>query len=139
MEIDEILQHQPILLFDGECGFCNKSVAFFLKHEMKSAMHFVPIGSEIGQKLLEYFELDPHIDSMVLLRDHQAHIRSCAALRLTWYMKGVWPLLSVLLIIPPFLRHPVYNFIARHRMKLFGRVESCALVPKEKRDRLLGV
>jgi predicted DCC family thiol-disulfide oxidoreductase YuxK len=139
MQIDEILQKQPILLFDGECGFCNKSVAFFLKREKNSAMYFAPIASETGIELLKYFELDPKIDSMVLIRNRQAYIRSCAALRLTWYMKGAWPLLSVFLIIPPFLRHPVYNFIAWHRMKLFGRVESCALVPPEKRNRLIGI
>ena len=137
-KIDEILEKQPILLFDGECGFCNKSVAFFLRHEKNNKMNFVPIKSSLGKEILEYFEVDPEIDSMIIIRNYAAYIRSCAALRLTWYMKGLWPLLSIFLIIPPFMRHPFYNLIAKNRMRFFGRVESCALVPAEQRARILG-
>jgi predicted DCC family thiol-disulfide oxidoreductase YuxK len=135
--INELLTKQPILLFDGECGFCNKSVQFFLKHERKKTMHFVPLQSETGMAIRNYFEIDPKIDSIILIRDYSAYIKSCAALRLTLYMKGLWPLMSVFLIIPPFLRNPVYDFIARNRMKIFGKVESCALIPVEDRVRIL--
>jgi predicted DCC family thiol-disulfide oxidoreductase YuxK len=136
-KLDEILAKQPILLFDGECGFCNKAVQFLLKREKNASMHFVPIKSQLGKEILEYFEVDREIDSMILIRDYKAYIRSCAALRLTWYMKGLWPLLSVFLVIPPFMRHPVYNLIAKNRMRFFGKVESCALIPAEQRARVL--
>lgn len=137
-KLTEILEKQPILLFDGECGFCNKAVQFFLEREKNNKMHFVPIKSALGKEILEYFEVDPDIDSMIMIRNYSAFIRSCAALRLTWYMKGLWPLLSIFLIIPPFLRHPVYNLIAKNRMRFFGRVESCSLIPPEQRGRILG-
>jgi predicted DCC family thiol-disulfide oxidoreductase YuxK len=108
-----------------------------LKREKDTRMNFVPIKSQLGKEILEYFEVDPEIDSMILIRDYKAYIRSCAALRLTWYMKGLWPLLSVFLVIPPFMRHPVYNLIAKNRMRFFGKVESCALIPEEQRARIL--
>ncbi|MGZ3901460.1 MAG: thiol-disulfide oxidoreductase DCC family protein [Bacteroidia bacterium] len=137
IDINELLTKQPILLFDGECGFCNKSVQFFLKREKKKTMHFVPLQSETGAALRKYFEIDDRIDSIILIRDYSAYIKSCAALRLTLYMKGAWPLMAIFLVIPPFLRNPVYSFIAKHRMKLFGRVDSCALIPEEDRIRIL--
>ncbi|MCE3258412.1 MAG: hypothetical protein K0S12_53 [Bacteroidetes bacterium] len=135
--VNEILKKQPILLFDGECGFCNKSVQFFLKREKGKRMHFAPLQSETGKLLRNYFEIDEKIDSIILIKGHSAYIKSCAALRLTLYMRGAWPLMAAFLIIPPFLRNPVYSFVARHRMKLFGRVENCALIPAEDRVRFL--
>ncbi|MBI2720633.1 MAG: DUF393 domain-containing protein [Bacteroidetes bacterium] len=137
MSINELLQKQPLLLFDGECGFCNKSVQFFLKREKKKTMHFVPLQSASGNCIKKYFEIADRVDSLILIKDHSAYIKSCAALRLTLYMKGAWPVMAVFLIIPPFLRNMVYTFIAKHRMKIFGRVESCALIPLEDRNRIL--
>ena len=134
---NDLLTKQPILLFDGECGFCNRSVLFFLKHEKNKKMHFAALESKEGKALRNYFELNDKIDSIILIKDHEAHIKSCAALRLTPYMKGLWPLLYIFIVIPPFLRNMVYNFIAKQRMKFFGRVENCALLGKEDGERFL--
>jgi predicted DCC family thiol-disulfide oxidoreductase YuxK len=143
VNLQEALGKQPILLFDGECGFCNRTVQLFLKHEKrtngKGRMHFAPLQSEIGSELRKYFEIDPSIDSIILIKDHAAYIKSCAALRLTPYMKGAWPLMKAFVIIPPFIRNIVYDFIARRRMRIFGRVESCALLQQEERTRFLAM
>jgi predicted DCC family thiol-disulfide oxidoreductase YuxK len=137
-DIQELLKLQPILLFDGECGFCNRTIQFFLKREnRKKSMHFAPLQSEQGIVLRRYFEIGENTDSLVLIKGHDAYIKSCAALRLTMYMKGLWPLLMVFVVIPPFLRNIAYDFIAKRRMRLFGRVESCALLKKEDRSRFL--
>ena len=135
--LEELLVKQPILLFDGECGFCNKSVQFFLQREKGKKMHFAPLQSEAGIALRNYFEISENTDSLILIRNHGAYIKSCAALRLTRYMKGLWPLLGIFVIIPPFIRNFVYDFIAKRRMKWFGRVDNCALLQKEDKDRFL--
>jgi predicted DCC family thiol-disulfide oxidoreductase YuxK len=97
------------------------------------------LQSEVGIALRNYFEISHNTDSIILIKDHSAFIKSCAALRLTMYMKGLWPLMMGFVIIPPFLRNRAYEFIARRRMKWFGRVENCALLPKEDRQRFLDV
>jgi predicted DCC family thiol-disulfide oxidoreductase YuxK len=137
MDVNEILTKQPLLLFDGECGFCNKSVQFFLQREKNKLMHFAPLQSDVGQEVKNYFEIDSKIDSIILIKQHSAYIKSCAALRLTLYMKGLWPLMTVFLVIPPFLRNMVYDAIAKRRMKISGRVESCSLIPIEDKPRFL--
>jgi predicted DCC family thiol-disulfide oxidoreductase YuxK len=84
---DEILKKQPILLFDGECGFCNRTVQFFLAREnARQSMRFAPLQSEEGRALRKYFSIDEKIDSLILIKHHSAYIKSCAALRLTRYM-----------------------------------------------------
>jgi predicted DCC family thiol-disulfide oxidoreductase YuxK len=138
MEINEILKRQPILLFDGECGFCNKSIQFILKRERTPNLSFASLQSPEGQALLNYFEIDSKkIDSLILIRNNQAFIKSCAALRVTQYMKGLWPSMLIFIIIPWFMRNWVYDFIAKRRMKWFGRVEHCALLKQEDRKRFL--
>ena len=138
-ELNDLLSKQPILLFDGECGFCNKSVQFFLRNEKKSGtkIHFASLQSEAGSLLRKYFEIDNNTDSIIFIRDHSAYIKSCAALRLTRYMKGLWPLMIIFVAIPPFLRNRVYDFIAKRRMKWFGRVDNCALLQKEDKERFI--
>jgi predicted DCC family thiol-disulfide oxidoreductase YuxK len=142
-DINHALTKQPLLLFDGECGFCNKTIQFFLKNEKKrpdgKMMHFVPLESELGKELRNYFEISDKIDSIILIKEHSAYIKSCAALRLTPFMKGGWPLMITFVVIPPFLRNMVYDFIAKRRKKIFGRVQSCALLPKEDKERFLGL
>lgn len=135
--IQEILKLQPILLFDGECGFCNKAVQFFIKREKNQQMRFVPLNSELGIALRNYFEIEGKIDSMILIKDYGAYIKSCAALRLSFYMKPIWPLLSVFLVVPPFIRNFVYDMIAKRRKIFFGRVENCELMSASDRGRIL--
>ncbi len=137
MDINELLKKQPILLFDGECGFCNRSVLYFLRHEKNKSMHFAPLNSKTGKELRAYFEIDEKIDSIILIRDHSAYIKSCAALRLFPYLKGLRPLMIVFVVIPPFIRNWVYDMIAKRRMKIFGRVKNCELLPAEDRQRFL--
>ena len=139
MEINELLKKQPILLFDGECGFCNKSILFFLAREKNKTMHFVSLQSPTGKALLAYFEIDKKTDSIVLIKDYSAYIKSCAALRLAPYMNGIWPLMLFFVVIPPFIRNVVYDAIAKRRIKFFGRVENCALLPKEDKERFLAI
>jgi len=138
VDVNALLKKQPILLFDGECGFCNKSVQFFLRHERANKlMHFAPLESQEGKALRTYFKINEKVDSIILIRHHDAYIKSCAALRLTLYMRGLWPLLVIFVVIPPFLRNLVYDLIARNRQRIAGRVENCALLPEEERKRFL--
>jgi predicted DCC family thiol-disulfide oxidoreductase YuxK len=132
------LKQQPVLLFDGECGFCNKTVRFFLRHEKKTKdMRFAPLESDIGKALRAHFNISPETDSIILIRDHSAHIKSRAAILLSGYMRGGWGIARVLLLVPRVIRDAVYDFIARRRKKLAGRVESCAMLSREDQTRFL--
>lgn len=143
-DVNELLKQQPILLFDGECGFCNRAVLFFLKFENlklhgvpNKKMHFASLQSEQGKALKKFFELSDQLDSLILIKDHSAFVKSCAALRLTMYMRGLWPILVVFVIIPSFIRNIFYDLFAKQRMKFFGRVKNCALLNETDKSRFL--
>lgn len=140
-DINKILEKQPILLIDGSCILCNNSVNYLLNREKEKGpkLHFAPIQSETGKAILEYFEIPRDIETMILIKNYSVHIKSCAALRLTLYMKGLWPLLVAFVVIPPPLRNLVYDYIAKRRYKKYGKTDMCAMIDPKFRERFLEI
>lgn len=134
----ESLKNKSVLLFDGYCNFCSSTVQFIFEHEKNNRLYFASLQSETGRELLKHYAIDPEkTDSLVLIENNKAYIKSSAALRLTRHLKALYPLLFGLIIIPPFLRNLVYDYIAKHRYKWFGKSESCMLPDKHLATRFL--
>lgn len=130
--MDINLFHKTILLFDGECHLCNSAVNFILKKEKNEHLFFTPLQSKTGIEILNHYSLNTSkIDSLVLIENSKAYIKSTAVIKLTKYLKGLYPLAICLLIIPKILRDIVYNYIAKNRYKWFGKSNSC-MIPEEK-------
>ena len=123
--------NNAILLFDGYCNLCNSSVQFVLKHEKNADLLFTSLQSETGINLLKQYNINPlNLDSLVFIKNNTVYTKSSAALRLTPYLKGLYPLLYALLIVPPFIRNAVYDYVARNRYKWFGKSDSCMMPDK---------
>lgn len=128
----------PILLFDGYCNLCSNSVQFILKHEKKSDLYFGSLQSDEGIALLKLHQINPiKVDSLILIQNNIVYTKSSAALRLTPYLKGLYPILYALLIVPPFIRNAVYDYVARNRYKWFGKSDSCMMPEKSLVKRFL--
>ena len=129
---------KPIILFDGVCNFCNSSVDFVIARDPKGIFRLGALQSEEAKPYLEKYEIDPDdLSSMALIEDGKLYRRSTAALRIARRLKQPWPLLYVLIVIPPFVRDFVYNWIAKNRYKWFGKMESCRMPTDELRERFL--
>lgn len=128
----------PILLFDGNCTLCNHSVQFVLKHEKNKNIQFASLQSIIGKKLLQQYAINPHeVDSLVLIINERVYTKSSGALQLTKYLKGLYPLLFGLMIVPAFIRNAVYDYVARNRYKWFGKSDNCMMPTPELKNRFL--
>ena len=127
----------PILLFDGVCNLCVGSVQFFLKHDRKQILKFASLQSEFGTNQIKAYEIPASIDSLILITNDRAYYYSSAALRGAAYMGSFWPILKILLIVPPFLRNGIYRWIAKSRYNWFGKKESCWLPTPELQKRFI--
>ena len=113
----------PLIVYDGYCVLCNRSVAFLQARQRPGSLAYAAQHSAQGQAALEACGLSaPQVEMLVFYEQGRCNLRSRAALRALRYLRFPWPLLYVLILIPPFLRDPVYNLIAHNRYRWFGRL-----------------
>jgi predicted DCC family thiol-disulfide oxidoreductase YuxK len=125
-------QPHKILLFDGVCNLCNNTVLFVIKRDRKKQIRFGAIQSQEGKKLLQSFGIDQqYLGSLIFIDEGKVYLKSSGALRLSKYLSGLWPLLYALMVIPAFIRNPIYDFIAANRYKWFGKKEVCMIPTPE--------
>ena len=126
----------PVILFDGHCLLCARSVQFVLRHERDEAIRFVPLQSGEGRALAAAQGVDAEDpDTFLFLANGRAYSKSSGALAVLARLRPPWPLARVLLLIPRPLRDAVYGLIARNRYRWFGRSEVCMAPTPELRRR----
>ncbi|WP_045516782.1 thiol-disulfide oxidoreductase DCC family protein [Neobacillus niacini] len=128
---------ETIILFDGICNLCNSSVQFIIKRDPKGHFKFASLQSETGQFLLNQYGISKEIDSIIVIENEKVYIKSSAALRICSRLNGIWRYLSILRVLPPFIRNFVYDMVAKNRYKWFGKKESCLLPTSEMKKRFL--
>ncbi len=128
-----------VILFDGECNFCNRAVQFVLRRDPAGHFQFASLRSPAAQRLLQQagIKRESLPDSMVLVEGGNVYTQSTAALRIVRRLSGLWPLLSLCLLIPRVLRDAVYNLIARNRHRLIRGRQTCMLPTPEMHKRFL--
>jgi predicted DCC family thiol-disulfide oxidoreductase YuxK len=127
-----------IILFDGVCNLCNGSVQFVLKRDKAGFFKFASLQSEIGQRLLEQYDLPTdNYNSFVFIDKGRVFTKSTAALKVARHLDGWWRFLYVFVVIPRPVRDAVYGFIARNRYRMFGKRETCMIPQPAWRARFL--
>ena len=117
-----------VIVFDGVCNLCHAAVRFVLRFEAGPRYQFAALQGEAGNALMLRHGLNPQAAaSFLLIRNGQAYTRSDAALELCRDLPR-WRWLRGFRWLPVNLRDAVYNVVARHRYRLFGRKDRCQLV-----------
>jgi predicted DCC family thiol-disulfide oxidoreductase YuxK len=130
----------PILLYDGVCGLCNRLVQFVLKHDAKAYFRFAPLQSNYAARVLKSHDLDPKdLNTLYLVEpDKPLRIRSDAVIFVLRKLGGFWGVAGFALrIVPKAIRDWGYGIAARNRYRIFGKYESCLLAEQKYQDRFL--
>lgn len=128
----------PLVLYDGTCGMCAASVQWILRHERDHALQFAPLqGETAAAARARYPAIPVAIDTIVLVKDDRAYLRSAALLHIADHLRAPWRWSRVLRWCPSFLRDLGYRAVAAMRYRLWRRVDACALVPPAQRARFL--
>ena len=127
-----------IVIFDGVCNLCARSVQFILRHESEPRFQFSPVQSAAGARLLTAHGYSAaNVATFVFLSEGKVYTRSTAALRIARHFKGPWQLLRALWIVPRPLRDLLYDLVARNRYSWFGKADSCLIPTPELSARFL--
>jgi predicted DCC family thiol-disulfide oxidoreductase YuxK len=117
------------ILFDGVCNLCNGFVQFVIARDPTARFRFAALQSAAAASLLRDAGVSGALpDSIVLVAGGRARFGSAAALRILRGLRFPWPLAYVLIVVPPFIRDRIYDVIATHRYRWFGRRDVC-MVP----------
>ncbi len=109
-----------------------------IKRDRNDLFMYAPLQSATGERLTIQHNIDTsQVDSIILIRDDKAYAKSTAALKIAQKLSGLWPLLSVFLILPAFLRNWVYDYIAKNRYKWFGKKDACMIPTPELKAKFL--
>lgn len=128
-----------VLFFDGDCGFCSKSVRQVYRLDAKGAVEFAPLQGKLAKELgLEKFA-DKEGGTMVIIResDGQRFFKGDAWILLGKTLGGIWAILAgIFSIFPKALRNFVYDLVARNRYLLAGKGNACGMPEEGLRKRM---
>lgn len=134
----------PVLLYDGECGLCNRVVRLLLASDRRGRLRFAPLQSAPGQAYLKAQGLPTtDFDSLVFVADWQRpapggyRLRTDGALAAATEVGGIWRLFTWLRVVPRWARDPFYKVVARVRYALFGEYRPTPLPKAEWKERFL--
>ncbi len=107
---------KDFLLIDGLCALCTKTGEFISKRQKKE-LGIIEQNSDEGKALLDQHKIT--IDSLVLIRNDKAYVRSAAAIRCLLYMKWNWAwMYPFAWIFPLQIRDLIYVLISKYRKNL---------------------
>ena len=134
----------PIILYDGVCGLCNRLVQFVLKRDSHDRFRFASLQSDFATRVLRRHGAAPEdLDTMYVVLgqglpgEHLA-ARSDAVVVAMQEFGGLWKVLSMTLRgLPGWLRNWAYNLLARNRYRIFGKYDSCPIPSEKDRGKFL--
>jgi predicted DCC family thiol-disulfide oxidoreductase YuxK len=126
-----------IILFDGTCAFCERSVRFIATRD-NGYFTFGASQNPEGRALLEKHGTSREATrSLILIENDEISLRSTAVLKIARRMTAPWRWASVFLLVPRPIRDAVYRVVAAIRHRIAGQSNACEIPPPEIRARLI--
>lgn len=137
-KIEDIIQHNNIILFDEICVLCNGWVKFLLKFDRHARFKLASVQSTLGQDILKYYAMPlDHYDTMLTIFEGQLFTESGAFLKVMQHLGFPFHLVIIGKIIPRFIRDFIYRQIASNRYRIFGKTDSCIFPSAENKKHFL--
>ena len=77
------------------------------------------------------------LDTLILIEDGKAFTHSTAVLKIYQQLSGGWSILYDFIVVPQFIRDPLYDLFAKYRYKIFGKQNECRIPTNEERARFI--
>ena len=130
----------PIIIFDGYCALCSGWAKFVLRHDQQAKYRLLSAQSPLGKALYAHYGLDPDdFQTNILIEDGTAWFKSRGSIRMIAGLGLPWSLVSLLRIAPTRAMDSLYDFVAKNRLRFFGKRNSCYLPPAEYANRFIQI
>lgn len=127
-----------VVIYDGQCGFCNQSVLFIIKRDRKRITFFSANTSNYSKEQFRKHGLE-HVskDTLVLIEGGAAYTFSDAAINISKYLTFPWNTFHIFRVLPKGVRDSIYKLIAKNRHKLLGNMNVCDIPGDDVRNRFI--
>ena len=135
--------NNPVIFYDGVCGLCDRLVRFVLKHDQRGFFRFAALQGHFAAKALAHHGKDAaQLEAMCVIageksRPEELLCKSDAAIFVLRQLNWPWKAAVLLKIVPRGLRDRVYDWIARRRYRIFGKLEQCRVPSEAERARFI--
>lgn len=118
---------QPLILFDGVCNLCERSVQFVIRNDSAAKFQFASLQSDVARSILDELSYSyDELSSVLLIIDSTLYRKSSAWLMIARRLDWPWPLFYYLFFwLPARVSDAIYDFIGRRRYRWFGKKEQC--------------
>ena len=138
LDFNKISNHHPILFYDGVCVLCNRLINFLIRRDQKKVIRFIPLQSYHANQFLSAQGIDSKkLNTVVFLTKGKIFTKSSASIHAVSHLHGIWKIVKMGLILPPFIRNMFYDFIANRRYKWFGQSSQCIIPSDDVQERFL--
>ncbi len=130
-------QDKYYIFFDGECGFCNQTIAWILKRDKKDQFLFASLQSDLGQKFLSDRNLATNnFQTLYLWKPNAYYLtKTAATMQILKLLGGKYKILSHLNILPEALSDRLYSLLARNRKSISAN--NCYVPTEEERKKII--
>lgn len=137
--IENLPKGKQLILFDGVCNLCNSSIQYVIKHDKKNRFMFTALQGDVGQQVLEKYQIDTSkTDSILLYSEiNGLSTKSSAALNIAKHLGFPRNLMAIFFIVPTGIRNWVYDFVAKNRYKWYGKKDACMIPTPELKQKFL--
>ena len=130
------MSSKKIVFYDGDCGFCNRSVNFIMKNDKTRQILFASIQSKFTHDLFKEKGYDtPDLSTFYFFENNTLYIKSAGAKRLIKYLKFPQRFLAIGWIVPRFIADMGYDFIANRRQRISKGY--CVIPSEEEKKRFI--
>ncbi len=126
------------IIYDGDCGFCNKTVMFIAKNDKNNNFKFISSLSEFGTKLLLKYNIKGLEKATIILVENENEIdKKSVAIRKVLFKIPSYKIMGYLMFLfPKQLSDYVYDFISKNR-KLIIKNNICEIPNSEMRKKFI--
>lgn len=127
-----------LVLFDGICKLCNAWARLIIRQDDRRLFTLGSMQSSTGQRILGALDMSTtHFNTVLYIEHGRAFEKSDAVLHIVARLGWPWRLLAVFRLVPRPVRDWVYDRVAAHRYRIFGRYTACTLPSTDHDDRFI--
>jgi len=126
---------KTLILYDGVCVLCMRSVKFISKRDSGNRFIFANLDSvDSGDWNMNN---KGEWKSIIVIADGRIFLYSDAIIRIVREFGYPWKLISILKWVPKFIRDAGYRFIAKIRYRVFGQLDKCWIPPENEKEKFI--